>query len=64
MNFFNLIAILVVTGLILGLMNRFLPMPGMIKTLINLVVTVVLVIYVMEFFHLLPNVMPLPQILS
>jgi hypothetical protein len=63
MNFFNLIAILVLVGLILGLMNRFLPIAGMIKTLINLVVTIVLVIYVLEFFNLIVMIMPIPQIL-
>lgn len=56
---FNLLAIIVVFGLVLWLVNAFIPMPGAIKTLLNLVVLVVLIIYVLQFFGLIKNVLPM-----
>lgn len=56
---FNLLAIIVVFGLVLWLVNAFIPMPGAIKTLLNVVVLIVLIIYVLQFFGLIKNVLPM-----
>ncbi|MFZ4077119.1 MAG: Thivi_2564 family membrane protein [Legionellaceae bacterium] len=56
---FNLLAIIVIFGLVLWLVNAFIPMPGAIKTLLNVVVLIVLIIYVLQFFGLIKNVLPM-----
>lgn len=54
----NLIAVIVIFGVGLGLINAFIPMPGMIKSLLNLVVLVILVIYILQFFGLISPILP------
>ncbi|HVT63214.1 MAG TPA: Thivi_2564 family membrane protein [Legionellaceae bacterium] len=49
----NLLLILVIFGVLLGLINQFLPMPAFIKMLLNIVVCVVLLIYVLQYFEVL-----------
>lgn len=55
----NLLLVVVLFGLILGLVNRFLPMLPLIKSLLNLLVFVVLVIYILQYFGVIPNVLPI-----
>ena len=59
----NLIANIVVFGLILWLINTFIPMPGSIKSLLNIVVLIVLIVYVLQFFGVINNVLPMMKIL-
>lgn len=63
MNILNLVLILIVGGAILGLINRFIPMPGIIKSLVNIVVIGTLIVYVLQFFHIMQVILPMPQIL-
>lgn len=42
--------VLVVVGFVLWLINRFIPMMGPIKTLLNIVVVVALIIWVLSIF--------------
>lgn len=51
-NLLNLFANIILFGLGLWLVDRFLPLPGIIKTLLKILVVVILVIYVLEFFGL------------
>ena len=44
----NLVVVLVVAGLILWLINRFIPMAGGIKTILNIVVTVAVGVWVLQ----------------
>ncbi len=55
----NLLLVVVLFGLTLGLVNRFLPMPPLIKSLLNLLVFVILVIYILQYFGVVPNVLPM-----
>lgn len=63
MNILNLVLILIVAGAILSLINRFIPMSGVIKSLLNIVVIVSLIIYVLQFFHLIQVILPMPNLL-
>lgn len=58
----NLLAIIVVFGVVMWLVNAYIPMPGAIKSLLNIVVVIVLVLYVLEFFKVIPNVLPMVNI--
>lgn len=55
---FNLLLVIVFFGVVVGLINRFIPMPPLIKSLLNLVVFVVLVIYILQFFGIIAPVFP------
>lgn len=54
----NLIAIIVVFGVLMWLINAFIPMPAGIKSLLNVVVLIVLIIYVLQFFELIRPILP------
>jgi hypothetical protein len=54
----NLLALIIVAGVVLWLINAFIPMPGAIKSLLNIVVLIVLVIYVLQFFGIVRGILP------
>ncbi len=58
----NLIALIVIFGLILGLINMFIPMPPAIKSLLNIVILIILIIYVLQFFGLIKPMFPMLKI--
>jgi len=60
---FNLFANIILFGLGLWLINRFIPMPGAIKSLLNILVLIVLIIYVLQYFALIQPIIPMLQIL-
>ena len=51
-NLLNLFANIILFGLALWLIDRFIPLPGMIKTLLKILVLIILIIYVLQFFGL------------
>lgn len=55
----NLLVVIIVFGVALGLINAFIPMPPIIKSLLNLVIFVVLVIYVLQYFGLISTIIPM-----
>lgn len=59
----NLIAIIVAFGLGLWLINSFIPMPGSIKSLLNVLVLIVLIIYILQFFGVIKTILPIIRIL-
>jgi hypothetical protein len=59
----NLIAIIVVFGVGLWLINAFIPMPGAIKSLLNVLVLIVLIIYILQFFGVIKTILPVFKIL-
>jgi hypothetical protein len=59
----NLIAVIVIFGIALGLINAFIPMPPAIKSLLNILVLIVLVIYVLQYFGLIKTLIPMIHIL-
>lgn len=54
----NLIAVIIIFGVIMWLINMFIPMPAAIKSLLNIVVLIVLIIYVLQFFKLISPILP------
>jgi hypothetical protein len=48
----NIVVILVVVGLVMWLINTYIPMAGAIKSLLNIVVFVVVLIWVLQVFGL------------
>jgi hypothetical protein len=49
----NIVVILVVIGLVMWLINTYIPMAGAIKSLLNIVVFVVVLIWVLQTFGLI-----------
>jgi hypothetical protein len=56
MTLVNLIIILVVIGLVMWLINTYIPMAAGIKSLINIVVFVVVLIWVLRIFGLVTSI--------
>jgi hypothetical protein len=53
MPLINLVAILIVIGVLLWLVNRFIPMAGSIKSILNAVVVIVVVFWLLNVFGLI-----------
>ena len=53
MPLINLVAVLIVVGILLWLVNRFIPMAGSIKSILNLVVVIVVVFWLLNVFGLI-----------
>ncbi len=53
MTLINIVVILVVIGLVMWLINTYIPMAGSIKSLLNIVVFVVVLIWVLQIFGLI-----------
>lgn len=64
MSLLNLLLVIVVVGVILGGINAFLPMAPIIKSLLNIVVVVMLIVFILESFKIIPMVMPIPDYLN
>ncbi len=59
----NLFANIIVFGLVLWLVTMFIPLPMAVKSLLNILVMIVLVIYVLQFFGIIHTVIPMYRIL-
>ena len=55
MSLINLIVVLIVVGVILWLINNYLPMDGKIKSILNAVVVIVVVLWLIQIFGLLTS---------
>jgi hypothetical protein len=53
MPLINLVAILIGVGVLLWLVNRFIPMAGSIKSILNAVVVIVVVFWLLNVFGLI-----------
>jgi hypothetical protein len=53
MTLINIVVVLVVVGLILWLINTYIPMAGAIKSLLNVVVFIVVLIWLLQVFGLI-----------
>ena len=60
----NLIALIIVFGVALWLINAFIPMPYAIKSLLNVLVLIVLIIYILQFFGIIKVILPMVRILK
>jgi hypothetical protein len=52
MPLINLVAVLIVVGVLLWLVNRYIPMAGSIKSILNAVVVIVVVFWLLNVFGL------------
>jgi len=55
MSLLTIIVVIVVIGIVLYLINRFVPMDGKIKTILNWVVVIILIIWLLKAFGLLDS---------
>ena len=53
MDLVNVVVVLVVVGVLLWLVNTYIPMDGKIKNILNIVVVIVVVIWLLQAFGLL-----------
>jgi len=60
MTILNLFILIILSGFLLWLVNVFIPMAPMIKSLLNMLVFIILVIYVLEFFNIIKMILPFP----
>ncbi|MGE5817374.1 MAG: Thivi_2564 family membrane protein [Deltaproteobacteria bacterium] len=49
----QVVVILIVVGVLLGLINRYIPMAGSIKSILNAVVVIVVVLWLLNIFGLM-----------
>jgi hypothetical protein len=55
----NLFLVIIVIGLVMWLINAFIPMASAIKSLLNILAVVVVVVYILQFFHVIPVFLPM-----
>lgn len=55
MPFLDLIVVLILAGVLLGLINRFIPMASSIKSILNVVVVVMVCVWVLQVTGLWSN---------
>ena len=53
MDLVNIVVVLIVVGVLLWLVNNYIPMDGKIKQILNIVVVIVVVIWVLQAMGLL-----------
>ena len=53
MPLIHVVVVLIVVGFVLWLINRFIPMAGSIKTILNAVVVIVVVLWLLSVFGVL-----------
>lgn len=56
MTLVNIVVILVVIGLVMWLINTYIPMAGAIKSLLNIVVFVVVLIWILQVFGVMGSI--------
>jgi hypothetical protein len=55
MTLLNIVIVLIVVGVLLWLVNTYIPMDGKIKKILNVVVVVVVIIWLLKVFGLFDN---------
>ena len=56
MSLVSLVVVLVIVGVILWLINNFIPMDAKIKKILNVVVVIVVIIWLLQAFGVLSNI--------
>ncbi|WP_394338480.1 Thivi_2564 family membrane protein [Flavisolibacter nicotianae] len=51
-NLLNVVLVLIIVGVLLWLINRFIPMAYLIKTILNVVVVIAVIIWLLKAFGL------------
>ena len=55
MPLIQVLVVLIVAGVVLWLINRFIPMAGSIKTILNAVVVIVIILWLLNVFGVLSS---------
>ncbi len=55
MSLITVIIVLIVVGLVLWLINNYIPMDGKIKSILNIVVVICVIVWLLKAFGLLDN---------
>jgi len=53
MDLIHIVIVLIVVGILLGLINRYIPMAGSIKSLLNGVVVICVVLWLLQVFGII-----------
>ena len=61
MTLLNLIIFIILVGIVLGLVNVYIPMASIIKNLLNVLVFILVLIYVLQFFGIISMILPYPS---
>lgn len=56
MSLIHIIIALIVVGILLGLVNSYIPMDGKIKSILNAIVVIVVVIWLLQAFGVLGSI--------
>ena len=56
MSLFTLIATLVIVGVVMWLINAYVPMEAKIKTILNIAVAIIIVLWILQSFGILGSV--------
>ena len=56
MPLINILVVLIVVGVLLWLVNNYIPMDGKIKRILNIVVVVVVVIWLLQMFGIIGSI--------
>jgi hypothetical protein len=56
MSLINIVVILIVAGVLLWLVNNYIPMDGKIKSILNIVVVVVVAVWLLQVFGVIGSV--------
>lgn len=64
MSLFGLLIVLIVVGVILWLVNTYIPMDPRVKNIMNVVVIIVLILWLLSVFGILPalNTVTVPRV--
>ncbi len=60
----NLFANIIVFGFVLWLINAFVPMFMSVKQLLNILVIIVLIVYILQFFGVIHTIIPMYRIIK
>jgi hypothetical protein len=58
----NLFVLIIVVGVVLWIINALIPMAPAFKTLLNVLALILVIVYILQFFGLIPNVLPPMQL--
>ena len=60
MTILNLFILIILVGIALGIVNVYIPMASSIKSLLNVLVFVLLLLYILQFFGIITAILPYP----
>lgn len=59
----NLIAFIIIVGVLMWLINTYIPMASAIKSLLNILVLIIMILYVLQYIGVIAPIMPTVNIL-